>query len=247
MALKTYGGPGLGRGGGWECPNCGGPNASARGTKCVHCGFPPEDPKAELPIVGPKLATDRDPEGAESSPLDAPLGSNAVDSTERVQMVRRYKLIEYYGPPEWVEKTIKRSLTGAWTMGLDCYLIGTEVSEQAVSSQVELLQRMTDARASEGQWLAMSGQLERAQERIEAPQPTPQPTQFEHAMKAMEDVMQKDARYAHTIAAALDYWAKNAPKGESPEQWINDEELTQVVQVLSLLTPEPESTPEVPA
>lgn len=247
MPLRSYAGPGLGRPSGWECPKCGAPNATARGTQCVSCGFPPDAPKDGAP---PVLTTDRNPEGAEGSPLDTPLGSNAavdpkaleaapafstlpVDGA-REQLIRRYKLIEYYGPADWVELGIKRSLFGAKAMGTHGYLIGTEVSEAAIASQTELLQRVTEARSQDPTWEAAGWAANGAVEERPAPS-----TVFQQTMRAMEEVMEKDPRYARTMAAALETWARASvpARDDNPEQWLNSEELNQVVHILTLIVP----------
>lgn len=236
MALRNYGGPGLGRGAGWECPYCGGPNASARGSQCVHCGKPEEE------TVTPTLETDRTPDGAEASPLDAPLGSNAepkhtVSDGPREQLVRRYKLIEYYGDPAWVEQVMSRSLFGAQAVGTHGYLIGTEVSESAVSSQTELNQRMTDARTTEPTWLGGMNEPGRDMR----PEP---PTVFQQTMRAMEEVMEKDPRYARTMAVALNDWVeKNAETELDATVVLTPDEVSQVVHILTLISTEKEPQP----
>ncbi len=245
MPLRNYSGPGLGRGSGWECPNCGGPNTSARGSQCVHCGFPPDEPEE---TTVPTLATDRNPEGADGSPLDAPLGSNAQPNAAlareavptdapREQLVRRYKLIEYYGSPEWVDQSIKRSLFGAQAMGTHGYLIGTEVTESAVTSQTELLQRVTEARTTEPEWIGGVNAVPGVEER-----PAP-PTVFQQTMRAMEEVMEKDPRYARTMALALNDWVEKNERAD-PELHLTPEEVGQVVHILTLITTDkPEPTP----
>jgi len=245
MPLRNYAGPGLGRGSGWECPNCGAPNASARGSQCISCGYPPDTPAAEPPT----LVTDRVPDGAEESPLDAPLGSNAQPNAAladgpRQELVRRYKLIEYYGAPDWVELAIKRSLFGAKAMGTHGYLIGTEVSEAAVTSQTELLQRVTEARATDASWEA-AGWASGETPANEVPQERPAPqTVFQQTMRAMEEVMEKDPRYARTMAEALNEWVvqtQNKPPDET--QFLTPDEVSQVVHILTLITTDKEPQP----
>jgi len=243
MALRNYGGPGLGRGSGWECPNCGAPNASARGSQCNSCGYPPDDAKTDTP---PVLKTDRVPEGAEDSPLDAPLGSNAQPNAAlaegaREQLVRRFKLIEYYGEPEWVELALKRSLFGAKAMGTHGYLIGTEISEQAVSSQTELLQRVTEARTMDPQWEAAGWASGETTGSAPIERPAPQ-TVFQQTIRAMEEVMEKDSRYARTMALALNDWVEKEEERDDTLV-LTPDEVAQVVHILTLITTDKEPVP----
>ena len=240
MPLRNYSGPGLGRGSGWECPNCGAPNGSPRGSQCVSCGFPPDQPKVTTDAP-PVLTANRDPEGAKGSPLDAPLGSNAAAvlpaEGERQPFVRRYKLIEYYGPADWVETAITRSLFGAQSVGTHGYLIGTEVSEAAIASQTELLQRVTEARSQDPTWEAGFWAEKRPETAAALPERPDPPTVFQQTIRAMEDVMEKDPRYARTMALALNDWVeKNADSEVDPTLHLTPDEVSQVVHILTLIT-----------
>lgn len=248
MPLRNYGGPGLGRPSGWECPNCGAPNGSPRGSQCVSCGFPPDTPAAADPLV---LTTDHNPDGA----VDSPLGSNATRPAAAVdpqaleaaanpdQLVRRYKLIEYYGPVTWVETAIKRSLFGAQSVGTHGYLIGSEVSEGAIASQTELLQAATQARSQDPSWEA-GFWAEKPETAAALPErPTP-PTVFQQTMRAMEEVMEKDPRYARTMALALNDWVeKNENTVINEALHLTPDEVSQVVHILTLITTDKEPQP----
>jgi hypothetical protein len=227
MALKSYAGATLGRGSGWECPECGAPNASPRGSQCVSCGFPPDG----------TLAGDVTPTAEPASPLgQTPTPVTPTPQGDRELMVRRFKLIEYYGPAEWVEHTLTNSLSGAYAMGdKGGYLIGTEVPEEGINNSVQLLQAITTARQTEATWRAQEWQ-DRQSGAPEPPAPNPAVSAFQKTMAQMGDVMAKDPRYTKTIADALTAFYTRTPETDITAEHLTQEEVENLVAVLETLT-----------
>jgi len=67
---------------------------------------------------------------------------------------------------------------------------------------------------------------------------------FQQTIRAMEDVMEKDSRYARTMALALSEWlvqTQNKPTDET--QLLTRDEVDQVIHILTLIAPDKEPTP----
>lgn len=234
MGLRSFAGPLLGKPSGWECPYCSQPNTGPRGSQCMHCGAPKEETQDAPPI--PPAPTDDavTSDVPETSPLDAPLGSDA-EATLRQQLVRRYKLIEYYGPAEWVDDTIALSLSGACEMGTSRYVIGTEVSEAAIMGQVELQQRVTEARTSPPRWTAQD-----RQNRVHA-------AAARSPLQALEAAMAQDPRYAKTLVDALKAFYERTPAVDITPAHLHEEEAEQLIAALQRIVDSTTPKEAVPA